>query len=67
MIRLGDQIRLTGKDQKIWQSLNGGEPLNASTVAEFNRFLERCKTQYPGDTPDERFARSTLDSHRLTG
>lgn len=65
MIRFGDQIRLTDEDQEIWQPLNGGKPLDVTTVAEFNQFLERCKADYAEDSPEDRFARSTLNFYMI--
>lgn len=66
MIRYGDKIRLTAKDQKMWSPFNNGKPLNIRTVKQFNDFIEaQIAARYPGNSNDEEFFKLTMRHYKI--
>ena len=48
MIRLNQQIRLTGREVERFVKITDLEPANIRTLKDFDAYIARCKAHYWG-------------------
>lgn len=65
MIRLGNNIRLTGREVERFKKITGIEPVDLKTLDDLDRYIQECKTHFWGVSEDTRYLHFLLDQERL--
>ena len=65
MIRLGNHIRLTGKEIERFTKITGFEPVNVKTLDDLDAYIGQCKRHYWGVSKDTKFLHWLMDQERL--
>lgn len=61
MIRLNQQIRLTGREVERFVKITDLVPENIRTLEDFDAYVERCKAHYWGVSNETRFLHWLID------
>ena len=64
MIRLGNQLRLTGREVERFTRITGIEPVGVKSLDDLDDYIYRCKDHYQGASHEARFLRWLLDEER---
>ena len=64
MIRLGNQLRLTGREVERFTRITGIEPVGVKSLDDLDDYIGRCKDYYQGASQEARFLRWLLDEER---
>jgi len=64
MIRLNEQIRLTGREVERFVKITALEPADIHTFADFDAYIARCKAHYWGISAETRFLHWLIDRER---
>ena len=64
MIRLGKQLRLTGRGVERFTRITGIAPVGVKSLDDLDDYVGRCKEQYLGASQEARFLRRLLDEER---
>ena len=64
MIRLGNQLRLTGREVERFTRITGIEPVGVKSLDDLDDYIGRCKDYYQGASHEARFLRWLLDEER---
>jgi hypothetical protein len=64
MIRLGNQLRLTGREVERFTRITGIEPVAVKSLDDLDDYIGRCKDYYQGASHEARFLRWLLDEER---
>jgi hypothetical protein len=64
MIRLGNQLRLTGREVERFTRITGVEPVGVKSLDDLDDYIGRCKDYYQGASHEARFLRWLLDEER---
>lgn len=64
MIRLNNQIRLTGSEVERFRKITDLEPREIRTLADLDAYIERCKAHYWGVSKETRFLHWLIDRER---
>lgn len=64
MIRLGRQIRLTGREVERFTKITGMTPVAVKTLDDLDAYIRQCKAHYWGVSEDTRFLHYLLDYER---
>lgn len=64
MIRLGRQIRLTGREVERFTKITGFEPVNVKSLYDLDAYIAQCKRFYWGKSQETRFLHWLIDWER---
>ena len=64
MIRLGNQLRLTGREVERFTRITGIEPVGVKSLDDLEHYIRQCKAYYRGASEEARFLRWLLDEER---
>lgn len=64
MIRLNQQIRLTGREVERFVKITDLAPENIRTLEDFDIYVARCKAHYWGVSNETRFLHWLIDRER---
>ena len=64
MIRLNQQIRLTGREVERFVKITDLAPENIRTLEDFDVYVARCKAHYWGVSNETRFLHWLIDRER---
>jgi len=64
MIRLNQQIRLTGREVERFVKITDLAPENIRTLEDFDVYVARCKAHYWGVSDETRFLHWLIDRER---
>jgi hypothetical protein len=65
MIRLGNHIRLTGKEIERFTKITGFKPVNVKTLDDLDAYIGECKQHYWGVSKETQFLHWLMDRERL--
>ena len=64
MIRLNQQIRLTGREVERFVKITDLAPENIRTLEDFDAYIARCKAHYWGVSNETRFLHWLIERER---
>jgi hypothetical protein len=64
VIRLGNNIRLTGREVARFTKITGFEPVNVRTLDDLDRYIRECKDHFWGVSKETRCLHSLLDQEK---
>lgn len=64
MIRLGNQIRLTGREVERFTAITGFVPTGVKTFDDLDAYIGECKEHYWGVSKDTKFLHWLMDRER---
>lgn len=64
MIRLGNNIRLTGREVARFTKITGIEPVSVRTLDDLDRYIRECKDHFWGVSEETRCLHSLLDQEK---
>ena len=64
MLRLGNHLRLTGREVERFTRITGIEPVGVKSLDDLDDYIGRCKDYYQGASQEARFLRWLLDEER---
>jgi len=67
MLRLGSQLRLTGREVERFTRITGFVPVGVKSLDDLDDYIRQCKAYYDGASKDACFLRWLLDEERSRG
>ena len=67
MLRLGSQLRLTGREVERFTRITGFAPVDVKSLDDLDDYIRQCKAYYDGASKEARFLRWLLDEERSRG
>ena len=67
MLRLGSQLRLTGREVERFTRITGFAPVDVKSLDDLDDYIRQCMAHYDGDSKEARFLRWLVDEERSRG